>query len=224
MRSRSGFQKGKCGLLLAVLALAELTATGRSAGAQVTEANIGSSAGSNLDTRGQVTVEGQAVPYRIRRLPVSSFPELPAAVASALAERGCLIPQTFEAKRPENVVHASLERAGSRDWAVLCSAQGEVSLLVFFASELASGKADTPAVLEKKPELACLERREAAGAMMGFAWGIDPASPKQVHDAQAGMAHRPPTLDHDCLAESQVEDKTIYHLYRNGSWETVATE
>jgi hypothetical protein len=152
---------------------------------------------------------------------VSSFPELPTAVASTLTARGCLIPQTYEAKRPENVMHASLERAGSRDWAVLCSAQGEVSLLVFFASGMGSGA--EPAVLAKRAEAKCLEA-ENAGGQMGFDWGIDPAGPKRVHEAQAGMRRRLPLLDHDCVAASEVDGKTIYHLYRDGTWETVPTE
>lgn len=176
-----------------------------------------------LDTRGQVTVNGQPMAYRIRRLPVSSFPELPAAVALALTARGCLIPQSYQAKRPENVIHASFEQAGTQDWAVLCSTQGEVSLLVFFASGLASGTSAMPAVLSKRPELKCLEARNAIGEM-GFAWAIDPAGPKQVHDAQAGMTHRLPILDHDCVADSEIDGRTIYHLYRNGNWETVPTE
>ena len=56
-------------------------------------------------------------------------------MAETLNQRGCMIPQTYEAHQPENVVHASLERAGSSDWAVLCSAQGTVSLLIFFGSD-----------------------------------------------------------------------------------------
>src|ERR1039458_1460391 len=87
---------------------------------------------SQLNESGRVVVEGQSTPYVIRHLPVSSFPQLPNSVAKALAERGCLIPQTYQAHRPENVVQASLEQPGSSDWAVLCSAQGTVSLLVFF--------------------------------------------------------------------------------------------
>src|ERR1700691_1700003 len=81
---------------------------------------------------GQITVNGRLTPYLIRRLPVSAFPQLPAAVGNLLKERGCLIPQTYEAHQPENVIEASLERSGSRDWAVLCSEKGTVSLLVFF--------------------------------------------------------------------------------------------
>src|SRR5215469_6992160 len=85
-----------------------------------------------LISTGQVTIGGRAVTYQVRHLPLSSFPDLPSQVVEQLAERECLIPQTYEARRPENVVHASLQRSGSSDWAILCSSHGIVSLLVFF--------------------------------------------------------------------------------------------
>jgi hypothetical protein len=168
---------------------------------------------------GQLSVAGRAVPYRVRNLPVSSYPELPVAVAEALTARGCLIPQTYEAKRPENVIHASLERAGSSDWAALCATDGKVSLLVFFAS----GSPATPIILAASAETDRLQAHDLTGEL-GFSWGIDPASPKRIHDAQAGMAHRPQPPDHDCLADTTLDRQTIYHLYRNGVWEKVDVE
>jgi hypothetical protein len=168
---------------------------------------------------GQLSVAGRAIPYRIRNLPVSSFPELPSSVADALTTRGCLIPQTYEAKRPENVIHASLERPGSNDWAVLCATNGKVSLLVFFAS----GSPATPVILATSSETDRLQAHDLTGEL-GFNWGIDPASPKRIHDAQAGMAHRPQPPDHDCLADTTLDRQTIYHLYRDGVWERVDVE
>ena len=168
---------------------------------------------------GKVAIDGKMMPYLIRNLPVSSFPDLPSAVANYLTERGCLIPQTYEAHRPENVIHASLESAGSSDWAVLCAAQGKVALLVFFAS----ASADKPIVLEAIAETDRLQAHGASG-QLGFNWGIDPASPRRIHDAQAAMTHRPPLPDHDCLADSTVDGQTVYRLFRDGAWKTVETE
>jgi hypothetical protein len=171
---------------------------------------------SSLVETGQLSVGGRAVSYRIRNLPVSSYPDLPAAVADSLTSRGCVIPQTYEAKRPENVIHASLERPGSSDWAVLCATNGKVSLLVFFAS----GSPAAPAILAASAETDRLQAHDLTGEL-GFNWGIDPVSPARIHDAQAGMAHRPPQPDHDCLAETTLNRQTIYHLYRDGAWERV---
>jgi hypothetical protein len=170
----------------------------------------------SLNASGQVTVDGRPTPYLIRRLPINAFPQLPAAVQDALVRRGCLIPQTYEAHQPENVVNASLERHGSSDWAVLCSVDGRVSLLVFFAS---SGD---PMVVASVLET---DRLQAHGStnVLGFNWGIDPASPESVHEAQFGMRHPPPRLDHDALADSVIDRRTIYRVFVKGAWTVIDT-
>ena len=168
-----------------------------------------------LDESGQIVVAGRSTPYLIRHLPVSSFPELPAAVVELLNRRGCLIPQTYQAHRPENVIHASFERPGSSDWAVLCSVQGTVSLLVFF-----SGNPAQPAQLASVQETKRLQSHPSSDAL-GFNWGIDPASPQQIRDAQIGLAPRPAKLDHDALADSVIDQKTVYHFYASTTWTLV---
>jgi hypothetical protein len=171
-----------------------------------------------LTVTGQIVVDGRSTSYLIRRLPVSSFPELPPAVQNLLNERGCLIPQTYEAHQPENVIEASLERRGSSDWAVLCSEHGTVSLLVFFA-----GQFRQPTVLASAPETERLQAH-GTGGVLGFNWGIDPASPEQVHEAQAGMRHPPPRLDHDAIADSTVDQTTVYHYFSGNAWTVVGTQ
>src|SRR5215472_16735425 len=89
---------------------------------------------SALVTKGEVILQGKTHSYLVRHLPPSSFPDLPDRISDALTQRGCLIPQTYEAHHPENVVHGSFQRTGSSDWAILCTAEGKVSLLVFFDS------------------------------------------------------------------------------------------
>ena len=165
-----------------------------------------------LTDTGQITIDGRPAPYRIRHLPVTSFPDLPDAIAGQLTQRGCLIPQTYQAHHPENVIHGSLERQGSSDWAVLCSTKGTVSLLVFFSSAPASFL-----VLATAPETARLQSHDASG-VLGFNWGIDPASPEQIRQAQAGLLHRPAPVDHDALADSLVDRHTVYHFYLKNAW------
>ena len=166
----------------------------------------------SLVESGQIIVRGHPTPYVIRHLPVSSFPDLPPAVQEQLDHRGCLIPQTYEAHRPENVVHASLERPGSSDWAILCSAQGTVSLLVFFGDG-----SSQPFTLASAPETERLQTHDPRG-VLGFNWGIDPASPQQLREAQASMDPRPTLLDHDALADTLVDRHTVYHFYLKSAW------
>jgi hypothetical protein len=172
---------------------------------------------SPLNTSGQTMVDGRLQPYLIRRLPVNAFPQLPAVVQAQLNRRGCLIPQTYEAHQPENVVHASFEQRGSSDWAVLCSVNGTASLLVFLSSS------SDPTVLATAPETSRLQAH-GSGNVLGFNWGIDPASPEAVHEAQLGMHHPPPRADHDALADSVVEGRTIYHFYAHSTWTILNTE
>jgi len=153
--------------------------------------------------------------FVVRHLPVNAFPALPERVAGELSRRGCTIPQTYEAHRPENVVRASLERAGSEDWAVLCSNGGTVTLLVFFA-----GRTE-PAVLATAQETERLQAHDPSG-VLGFNWGIDPATPEQVYQAQSGLRPRPGRLDHDALADAAVEHRTVYHYHAQGAWMLLA--
>jgi hypothetical protein len=169
----------------------------------------------NLVTRGEITIDGQSHPYVIRHLPPDSFPNLPEPIAKTLQQRACLIPQTYQAHHPENAVRGSFEWPGSQDWAVLCTVQGNVSLLVFFAS--APGN---PQVLATVPEIDRLQDYSSTH-VLGFNWGIDAASPAVIHDAQIGLSPRPPRPDHDSLADSIVDRTTVYHYFKNGSWSLV---
>lgn len=166
----------------------------------------------SLITSGQVDHEGQFISFEVRHLPVSSFPNLPLDVAGQLTDRGCLIPQTYEARRPENVVHASFQQPGSSDWAVLCSTDGTVKLMIFFGSTPGA-----PLTLATSPETQRLQTHYGT-RVLGFNWGIDPATPDAIRQAQIGMSPRPARLDHDALADSAVDKKTIYRFYAKGSW------
>ena len=117
------------------------------------------------------------------------------------------------------MINASLERPGSSDWAVLCSAHGQVSLLVFFASAAPAA----PIVLAEISETERLQAHDLTG-VLGFNWGIDPAAPRRIREAQSGMAHHPTAPDHDCLADITIDHRTIYHLYREGAWEKVEVD
>ena len=204
---------GGVGLRAALMALAVVVCCGAVLWAQGPELQ----AIDAFSNSGTVTVNGQARPYKVEHLPASSFPALPAAVAAELNRRGCLIPQTYEAHGPENVIHGNFRRSGEKDWAALCSVHGTVTLLVFF-----DGEATNPAVLATAAETERLEAHGASG-VLGFDWGIDVASPELVHEAQAGMRHRPARLDHDAVADSMIDGVTVYHFYAGNAWTVVET-
>ncbi len=173
---------------------------------------------SPLVESGRIQQAGRSTAYIIRRLPVSSFPQLPAPIAAQLTLRGCMIPQTYAAHHPENVIHASFEAPGSADWAVLCEAEGTVSLLVFLESA-----PENPLVLASVPQTSRLQLHDLTG-VLGFNWGIDPATPNEVHEAQAAMPHHPGRIAHDALADCTVEGSTLYRFYDKSAWILLPTE
>lgn len=159
---------------------------------------------------------GAAEDYRIRLLPVDAFPSLPVAVASWLEQRGCLIPQTFEAQGPENVIHGSFRSAGSHDWAALCSVHGTTTLYVFFA-----GEDDHPAALRSQPDTAWLGA-EPGSSIYGSAWGISTELASDLRDTyQIQTSFR---INHDAIEDSRLEQSLKVRYYREGKWLVLLTE
>jgi hypothetical protein len=136
-------------------------------------------------------------------MPVSSFPHLPAVVAQQLDARGCMIPQTYEARAPENVISGSFEKKGSSDWAALCSVHGISTLYVFFASDLAH-----PIALRSQPDTLWLGREW--GEDYGSAWGI------ATHPAR--LMRPRDQADHDGIEDAFVEQSRVVHYFRDGHW------
>ena len=188
------------------------------AGAQAASVPPASGGGERIESGVVHTADGRLEKYRIRLRPITSFPNVPLPVVAQLDQRGCMIPQSFEAQRPENVIHGSFEGPGTSDWAVLCSVHGMVSLLVFFGSN-----PEHPYTLASEPETERLQTYDLSQSL-GFNWGIDRASPGDVSESQTRIFPPPPPLTHDAIADSVVEHSTIYHYYSHGAWTLVQTQ
>ncbi|HVJ07990.1 MAG TPA: hypothetical protein VM554_06375 [Acidisarcina sp.] len=157
---------------------------------------------------GQFDFAGKTLPYKIRRLPLSAFPELPAPVRYALEERHCLVPQTFQAHRPENVIHGDFWQRGSLDWAVLCSHGGTSSLLVFRGNALG-----LPIELENAKDVDRLQ--VSLKGTLGFAWGLDVAEPQLVQRVAGSQSA---SYDHDGIQVSIVDRYLEIRYNQNGTW------
>ncbi|MGA7524921.1 MAG: hypothetical protein WBW84_20900 [Acidobacteriaceae bacterium] len=156
---------------------------------------------------------GAPVHYRIRLLPLSSFPALPVEVVVQLSRRRCMIPQTYEAKQPENVIHGAFHAAGSSDWAALCSADGTTTLYVFFA-----GQFDAPTALRSQPDTAWLGA-DPGESILGSAWGIALRSAEQLRSSPRLRSLL--TTDHDAIDDARLERTLAIHYYQGGKWLTV---
>lgn len=156
---------------------------------------------------GSADVGGQShVPYRIRLMPVSSFPKLPVEVARKLDAMGCMIPQTYAARQPENVISGAFEKKGSTDWAVLCSIHGLTTLYVFFQSDWAH-----PIAL----------RHQADNLWLGKEWGQDHGSAWGIATRPARLMRHEDRADHDGIEDSFVDQSSRVHYFKEGHWVTL---
>lgn len=155
---------------------------------------------------------GAEVVYRIRLLPLASFPALPPAIAGQLQQKNCMVPQTYEARQPENVIHGAFEKKNSEDWAVLCSINGATTLYIFFQSQPGE-----PIVLRHQGDAEWLGA-EVIGAY-GSAWGISTMKPSQIRAARPGGIG---AIDHDGIDDAYVERSSTIHYFRNGQWAALA--
>jgi hypothetical protein len=195
------------GLLAGLLA-------GPVAAAQTASAN--SAARERVESGHVRSDDGALETYRIRLLPVESFPALPEAVANWLRQRGCMIPQTFEAQEPENVIHGAFRAPDSDDWAVLCSVGGTTTLYAFLA-----GHFSAPAPLRSQPDILWLGH-EPGSSLYGSAWGISTRSAEDLHNT---TQIRPGFLiDHDAIEDADLERSLTLHYLQAETWQTLLSE
>ena len=156
------------------------------------------------------TPDGRQEIYRIRLLPVSSFPDLPAEVAAQLERMRCMVPQTFEAQQPENVIQGAFQAPESRDWAVLCSLDRRTTLYVFFA-----GHYDSPEPLRSQSDTLWLGA-EPGSNIYGSAWGIAVRSAAGLRESREwrAAAH----FDHDAIEDARLERSATVHYWDRGKW------
>jgi hypothetical protein len=156
------------------------------------------------------TAGGKIEHYRIRLLPLASFPSLPAPVVAQLNQRGCMIPQSFEAEGPENVIHGAFRAANSSDWAALCSVRGYTTLYVFFSGQFAS-----PIVLRSQRDTAWLGA-EPGSNLYGSSWGIATRPLEELQESPELQV--PSDLDHDAIDDGRLEQSVTIRYYEAGKW------
>jgi hypothetical protein len=94
------------------------------------------------DHRGQAEVitdfekvdNNQSTISKISYLQPSTFSELPDDVIHELESRGCIIPQVYGERKPQNVIRGEFAKKGQLDWAVLCSINKQSSILIFWGT------------------------------------------------------------------------------------------
>ena len=147
------------------------------------------------------------------RLQPSALPDVPPTVRQELERRGCVVPQSFSTKTPNNIVRSRFTSSDRQDVAVLCSKKQVSSILVF-----RGGSAASVEELASRPDRAYLQVIRP-GNIIGYSRALGVADPKYIrehHDRYGGP--EPPPLDHDGINEIFVEKGSVVWYWFGGRW------
>ncbi len=149
---------------------------------------------------------------RIRRLPVSAFPQLPPAVAGVLRARNCRVPQPSPEGAPRNVIRGEFFAKGEAGWAVLCSVNDSTALLAF-----RNDRDTNPDVLLTSEDRSYVQllgndrivySREITAADRAFI----------LRHYRAYGGPEPPPIDHHGIDDAFLEKASITWYFHKGKW------
>ena len=99
--------------------------------------------------RGAAQTDWDVAAERIMRLAPSTFRELPRHAAVGLEAEGCSVPQAWGENEPHNVVIGSFGAPGQTDWAVLCSQEGNSSIVVIWGGRVSCPSPIAPPLADR---------------------------------------------------------------------------
>jgi hypothetical protein len=143
--------------------------------------------------------------HEITRLPPTAFSELPRDLVRELQRRGCTIPQTSADKRG-NVIKGTFAKPGKTDWAVLCSAKGSTTMLVFW-----NGSASDLAKLNETAD-------DSSGEFKVFIRSVDRTFVTYLFRKFGGL--NLPIVDHDGIESTESIGPALLYFYE-GQWQGV---
>ena len=163
-----------------------------------------------IGTAGHLAANASQSSDAITRVAPSEVEELPAAVRHELTRRGCMIPQAVsEPPGGRNVIRGNFFGTVT-DWAVLCSRDGESSILVFHEAIVRSD-------MFRRTDTDFLQGNEFSRAI----YAVSPqAIRQQERDAELEdpKGKTDPVPTHDGILDAfQGKGSDTWHWYR-GKW------
>ncbi|MFL6386235.1 MAG: hypothetical protein ACJ71U_01995 [Terriglobales bacterium] len=142
----------------------------------------------------------------IVRLQPSTFPDLPAQLRAALEQRGCTVPQPYNAgMQKKNVISGPFTSASQNDWAVLCSHEKRSAILVFRGGH--SNQVDS---LAEEPDSQYLQVL-AGPKKIGYSRLLAVAPAKVVHQHF-------PHANHSGIQDVFIEKASVVWYRSVGKW------
>ena len=147
------------------------------------------------------------------RLSSTAFSRLPNNVARYLSAQGCTIPQTYLENKPHNVISGEFTKRGQLDWAVLCSRNGESSILVF-----KGGSTKHVSAIARQPDSNYLQTI-TEGGKIGFSRLIGVVGRDVIlKHYREFRGRKPPPLRHQGIDDAFAEKASAVHYYYRGKW------
>lgn len=149
----------------------------------------------------------------VRRSP-GEFPDLPSEVRTALEQRGCTIPQPFDARgEKRSVISGRFTSAGQTDWAVLCSHERRSAILVFHR-----GRSDHQVdEIAEEPDSQYLQV-VSGGREIGYSRQLAVVKPRSIRQRVTRGAHGLPSIDHDGIENIFLGKGSVIWFLSNGKW------
>jgi hypothetical protein len=150
------------------------------------------------------------------RLSPRDFPDLPSDVRSTLEDRGCTIPQPYDARgQKKNVIKGRFTSAGQRDWAALCSSGGRSVILVFNG-----GHSDQVEEIAEEPDLQYLQVVDSG--KIGYSRELTVALPKTIRRYAASGAQAVRSVDHDGIENTFLDKGSVVWYRSGGKWAKIS--
>ena len=150
--------------------------------------------------------------FKVPRLGVEAFPELPVAVAGVLRARGCRVPQPFPEGPPRNVIRGEFFAKGEAGWAVLCSVNNSTTLLAF-----RNDRDTSPDTLATSEDLNYMQGQ--GGDQIGYSHQIAAVGREYIMDHyRAHGGAEPPPIDHQGIDDEFLDRGSITWYFDQGKW------
>lgn len=147
----------------------------------------------------------------ISRLDPRTFKGVPMAIRSALAKRGCTIPQPTGSQRARNIVSGHFTQTMRMEWAVLCSRNQRSKILVFRGKDLVQ--------VDELAEAADADYLEADGdGRIEFSRGLATVSSRIIRRVQSSEPAPLRIINHDGIDDAfEGKGSTIWYWFE-GTW------
>jgi hypothetical protein len=157
----------------------------------------------------------------VNRLSPEIFNILPKKIQNYLKSNNYLIPQTYDEKKPHNVISGQFIKEGQKDWAVLASKNFSSSILIFLNSN--TGKEN---IIEILPEKDINYLQVIGENKIGFSRRILSVNKDKLAMDENDLSYyhqeygdeNPPPVTHDGICDSFVDKGSVIYYYYNGKW------